>query len=160
MPITLKQYYCPTCGNQEKHSTNHYGEIYSPCRNCGGGVLYCAEDIAYQERDNQSKVWARIHFYRFNIGEKAQLQAYNALCKELKSQGRVKFDCIANNQHKYLEELSRGAVLFEVYNPDTFDNQYITAKGRLFSWYEAIYPNKKIKQGYYLYLQSQEGFED
>ena len=52
-----------------------------------------------------------------------------------------------------MEELKSGAVLFKVYNKDTFENQYITDKGRLFNWFEEVVPNKDIKVGYYLYIQ-------
>lgn len=44
--ITVKQYQCQTCKTVSKHSTNHYGEIYLNCNNCGAGeirVLECTE---------------------------------------------------------------------------------------------------------------------
>lgn len=151
MKITLKNYKCFTCFEESKHSTNHYGEIYSGCKNCGGSVLYCVESEAYQERDSLPRKWVRIHFYRFDIGESAQAEAYKALKKTLESQGRKKFKSIVS--YKYLQELMQGACLFEVWSPDTFENQYITGRGRLFNWFEAYYPNKDIKQGYYLYIQ-------
>jgi len=151
MKITIKKYHCPTCGQESNHNTNHYGEIYSGCKNCGGSVLYCIEDEGYKERDSMSQKWVRIHFYRFDIGESAQKEAYKALKKTLESQGRKKFKSIVS--YKYMEELRLGAVLFKAYNPETFDNQYITDKGRLFNWFESYVPNKDIKSGYYLYIQ-------
>lgn len=151
MPITLKKYECPTCGQESNHSTNHYGEIYSGCKNCGASVLYCVESEGYAERESMTQNWVHIYFYRFDIGEECQKQAYKALKKTLESQGRKAFKSYCT--YKYMEELKSGAVLFKVYNKDTFENQYITDKGRLFNWFEEVVPNKDIKVGYYLYIQ-------
>ncbi len=32
--ISVKPYQCTRCGREEKHSTNHWGEIYPRCGGC------------------------------------------------------------------------------------------------------------------------------
>lgn len=32
---SMKKYRCKSCGFESMHGTNHYGEIYPKCRNCG-----------------------------------------------------------------------------------------------------------------------------
>lgn len=50
--VTPKRYKCMSCGHISTHSTNHYGEIYPPCRNCAwkhpmefGQVHKCMEEV-------------------------------------------------------------------------------------------------------------------
>lgn len=50
--ITPKMYKCTDCGYESMHSTNHYGEIYPRCKNCGwkhplssGQVHICLESL-------------------------------------------------------------------------------------------------------------------
>jgi DNA-directed RNA polymerase subunit RPC12/RpoP len=51
-PYTHKRYKCTSCGHESLHGTNHYGEIYPRCRNCGwknpmelGQVHRCLEKL-------------------------------------------------------------------------------------------------------------------
>ena len=32
--MSYKKYKCTRCGHIEEHSTNHWGEIYTRCKNC------------------------------------------------------------------------------------------------------------------------------
>lgn len=34
-PYSHKQYRCTSCGHVSSHGTNHWGEIYPRCSNCG-----------------------------------------------------------------------------------------------------------------------------
>jgi len=49
---TPKKYKCTRCGHVSLHSTNHYGDIYPRCKNCGwkhsmemGQVHKCLEKL-------------------------------------------------------------------------------------------------------------------
>lgn len=33
-PVSVKLYRCTRCGREEKHSTNHWGDIYPRCEGC------------------------------------------------------------------------------------------------------------------------------
>jgi DNA-directed RNA polymerase subunit RPC12/RpoP len=33
-PYSLKEYRCTRCGRKELHGTNHWGEIYTSCKEC------------------------------------------------------------------------------------------------------------------------------
>jgi hypothetical protein len=48
---SMKPYRCTRCGNEEEHGTNHWGEIYPPCKSCQwkhpmtiGSIWECLED--------------------------------------------------------------------------------------------------------------------
>lgn len=48
-PVTgkysIKPYFCPKCGHEEEHGTNHWGEIYCACHSCGNVGLECLEPV-------------------------------------------------------------------------------------------------------------------
>ncbi len=142
--VTSKEYYCPVCGNSETHSTNHYGEIYCECRVCMNNVLYCSEgDLGEPEGE------CRVQFYRFNLEYEEDKEQYKELCKFLKETGYKKFD--TSISHRALEELSkRDGKAINLYRVNAFERQFISDIGRLHEWFEAIFPNKKLKAGYFL----------
>jgi DNA-directed RNA polymerase subunit RPC12/RpoP len=50
--VSSKRYKCTSCGYESMHSTNHYGDIYPRCTNCGwkhpmefGQVHKCLEPV-------------------------------------------------------------------------------------------------------------------
>jgi hypothetical protein len=153
MPITLKQYYCPTCGNQENHSTNHYGEIYCNCRKCGNSPLYCSE---VNSHEGLPFLNATIHFYSFDIGTEEGARGYSELSRYLNQDLDYKGKKFAVlTQYKEWQAVkSHDGESIKLYNPDQFDNQFVSNIGRVFYWKEAVYPNRDIKDGYYLVIDN------
>lgn len=144
----IREYKCPVCGNIEKHGTNHFGEIYCPCKKCKNSVLYCNEPEALEAREQRKQDKAVLTYYRFDISQPVQATQYKALCSQLQAQGLTKWDFVGLDRMTEMEQHNGKEVT--IYDKDTFDNQYISDIGRLFNWKEQIYPNKKIKNGYYL----------
>lgn len=145
--ISAKTYVCGLCGDESQHSTNHFGEIYTPCKKCGNGSLFCK---GYEPTGLETK----INVYRFDISDKEQAAQYSQLKKELKAKGLKLFDAISGAKWDYFDKL-RAAESAKISFDYVFDNQWNTNLGRLFDWYEEIYPNKKIKQGYWLSLTNE-----
>jgi hypothetical protein len=142
--ITVKNYYCPACGNKEKHSTNHFGEIYSSCKKCKNTVLYC-KDIEREKPESECK----IVFYKFCLEDTEQKNQYKQLKKALTAKGYKMFNALTT--HSAFEALRQhNDETIGLYNVKQFDNQIVSTIGRVFYWYEAIWSNKKIKSGYYL----------
>ena len=156
MAITTKKYYCPVCENEENHSTNHYGEIYTRCRACGNSPMYCAENMEVRIPDAKAK----IVFYRFNLNDydenhKQNRIEYKTLCEKLSKKygGSTTFSCRFDvfMEHKGIKALEQhDQKIVDVYNRSQFESQYVTSLGRLHNWLEVIFPNKRIKVGYYL----------
>ena len=145
MKIIKKMYFCPVCGYEDDKSTNHYGEIYSGCKNCKNVVLYCKE----RECNKIPESKCRIIFYHFDLNKEGQEREYNKLEEELFKKGYNKFDTLDEySAYKALKEYNNKTT--NIYNIKQFDNQYISDIGRIFNWYEYIWDNKKIKDGYYL----------
>ena len=49
--VSTKRYECVHCAHESQISTNHWGEVYSPCRNCSwkrpgqGNIHKCLEPL-------------------------------------------------------------------------------------------------------------------
>jgi len=146
MKISNKVYYCPVCGNEENHSTNHYGEIYTSCRKCSNTGLYCKENPP----TNHDKT-AQIVFYRFNLDNSEGVE-YTNLIREITKRGFSKFSCLI--EWKTIQALkTHDRETVYLYNSTQFDNQYVSNIGRIFNWFEAAYPNRDIREGYYLIFE-------
>lgn len=88
-----------------------------------------------------------IHYYRFDISDPKQADACNALHAELRATpGRGSF--MNALCHEYNDGAGSEEVTLETKH--LFDNQWNTPERRVFDWYEAIFPNRSIKQGHYL----------
>jgi uncharacterized Zn finger protein len=148
MPITNKVYYCPLCGSREDHSTNHIGEIYCHCRNCGNNPLYC-EEMDYSKFEYTEAI---LHYYRFSINESRQLNQYNTLKEYLRDNLKYKiFDVIELNAHQIMQGIMlRDSETIKLYKPFHWPDQFVSNIGRVHKWKEVIYPNKNVKEGYYL----------
>ena len=89
----------------------------------------------------------KIHTYRFDLDKPADVQAYEELRQRL-SDGRHFFNVLAipgKEEHK----VNAGEITLET--AFIFSDQWNSAEqGRVFDWYEGIYPNKRIKAGHYL----------
>lgn len=100
-----------------------------------------------------------LHYYRFDVSNEIEKQEYKKLSAKLKSEGLTLFDSISPNHSEYYKKLIAplDGKAIELETEYLFNNQWNTAptetsdKGlRVFDWSEAIYPNKKIKEGMYL----------
>lgn len=94
----------------------------------------------------------KLHHYRFDISKEGQARAYDELCERLRSTpGRGRWLHVLGQSH---DPTPHGTVeIVELDASYLFDNQWNTKdpdNRRLFDWYEAIWPNKNIKQGHYL----------
>lgn len=142
---TTKTYICGLCGTESQHFTNHTGTIYTPCKNCGNGSLYCK---GYEPAGGIETV---INFYSFDIRNSDEKKEYEYLVKKLKKSGLKIFNVIDTHKYGYFDMLiAKGKCYID---PSyVFGNQWNTNLGRLMDWYEGIYLNKKLKRGYYLTL--------
>lgn len=110
--------------------------------------MFCAE---VNHLENEPFITAIIHFYRFSFDEENQYDFYKNLCTSLGENGYTLFDAISLNGYKAMQEFKKhDGETIKLYNPETWDNQYTSDLGRVFKWYEEIYPNKRVKEGYYL----------
>lgn len=100
-----------------------------------------------------------LHYYRFNLDNDNEKTEYKDLCQSLKTKGLKLFDSISSDHSKFYKELilplNNTVITLECEH--LFNNQWNTAKTetsdkglRVFDWSEAIYPNKRIKEGMYL----------
>jgi hypothetical protein len=154
MPITKKQYRCPTCGNLEMHYTNHFGEIYCHCKKCGAAVLYCNESVAIEAFSRRQISQVTVHWYYIRLPEKYGESVdpfinYRALKKSLTDLGFKKFEVVVSYSYKVALKAHVDEKIL-VYDRNTFPDQYITSVGRLHNWQEFPYENVPIKEGYWL----------
>lgn len=94
----------------------------------------------------KTKINLKINKYRLDISKENEAKQYEdikAICKELKYK---LFDVINPTKH-YLKDLPLEGLVDTEF---LFENQYSLENHRIHDWYEAIYPNKSIKEGYYL----------
>lgn len=90
----------------------------------------------------------KIHTYKFDVGNPEEKKQYLALRERLQSDGRDFFNVLAMPGK---DRLTFDSPDIELETSCLFSNQWNTACGkRVFDWYEAIYPNRKIKEGHYL----------
>ena len=144
MKITRKTYYCPVCKDESDHQTNHNGEIYPRCKKCGAGVLYLKGQTLGKPEATKT-----LKFYRFDIGINQEYQEYQELKTKLKGLGYKIFSCI--EEFAYMKAIEKyHNTKINLFNINQFDNQFVSDIGRVFYWKEAYYPNKDIKEGYYL----------
>lgn len=151
MNISNKQYQCPVCGNMETHQTNHFMEIYCHCTKCDNGTLYCVELEGVALLNAREKTTAVIRFYRYDTSfgnEKSRYTEFKRW-RSAVSVGTQLFSVLtAFKTMEALKKHNNETVI--VYDQKLFTGQYITSIGRLHDWYEAVYQNTKIKEGYYL----------
>jgi hypothetical protein len=129
--ISEKIYFCPLCGHEEKHNTNHYGEIYTVCPNCKSIGLYCK---------GVTRLVVAIGFFTFyefrNLDEdKDQIEAYkqfvhfNRMCGVSKNIFQEQRSSIAINIYR-----EHAGTEIDVYEIMRGSNQYSTKIGRLHSY--------------------------
>jgi DNA-directed RNA polymerase subunit RPC12/RpoP len=146
MKITTKTYICLACGNTELHATNHEEEIYCRCKKCGNLGLHPESKLNIFDESNDVAVF---HYYKFDVNIIEEQNKYYDLCDFLDEKNYKKFRTYYQFNHTELWQQWDNKEI-KIINPQQFANQYITNKGRLHQWSEAIWDNKKIKEGYYL----------
>jgi hypothetical protein len=156
--IARKKYKCSVCEAVTEHQTNHFGEIYCPCPMCGStNPLQCVEPEAIQAKADIKYVAVKITPYYFDVSGKENAKLYENLCENLQFKGLKMFRCISLTPHEaraaFYKKITELGEVHLALNWIT-ENQWSTQEGfRVFDWREEIYPNKKIKEGYYLDVQ-------
>lgn len=152
--ISKKRYFCTLCKTEVFKETNHYNEIYSPCKKCKNDILICIEDIAINERksleNSNDFLFKRIHFYSYNLEVEKEYNEYNKLIQHLTGKKYKVFSSLDCNSLKWEYFKKLDCTNLKIYKPNTFKNQYIGEGLRLHDWYERITFNNKLKIGYYL----------
>lgn len=149
MPITTKRYQCPVCNYIDNISTNHFGEIYSSCRKCGATQpLKCIEPEA---NENRPIVITTLHHYYFHLEDEKEKIEYHKLVESLIETRKI-FTALIREPYKTFQKFKEyDGKKVHLYSDWVTDNQWSSEEGlRIFDWEEAIYPNKRIKEGYYL----------
>lgn len=142
--VTKKEYYCPVCGEKRGIETNHSGEVYSGCSKCGNRVMYCSEgDNNFPDGE------ATIRFYWFDVSKKEEKQSCFELKEKLEGMGYKVFN--THNAYKSFDAMKKhdGEVI-KLRDIEQFDNQIVSSIGRVFYWFENMWPNEDIESGYYL----------
>lgn len=157
--VTKKMYFCPICGREEYKETNHFGDGVGSCRKgCGCNTLFCGESEANEARKQYAAKSVFIHPYYLRTDDYEENEQYKAIRAKLEAAGTPVWEeqivwaepdnkphCRAVNHY-----LSDGSIiLVKVWNND-WNHQFITNKGRMWTWHETSYPNPRIKEGYYL----------
>lgn len=154
--MPTKKYQCPVCKEVVNHSTNHFGEIYTPCKKCKSSILYCIEPEALTELRKRNINKVVFHYYRFDVDNVTEKEKYSKLKEALEEKGYKLWETLSGIPiESWMRELVRyDKEIVNVYDKDTFDNQFISDIGRLHYWCEMKYPNKRIKNGYYIEFQN------
>lgn len=162
MQYESRAYMCPICEHRYKVGTNHIGEIYSLCPKCHTtNPQMCVEPEALAQRETVPTAAAAVHYYRFDTRWPGGAILYHQLVRELKEKFEEKiFKQTApipahGSLIKTVRQLGAYApnhvFQVELMLHFTPGGQWITSTGlRLHDWHEFMYPNKDIKEGYYL----------
>src|SRR5574343_1459067 len=109
-------------------------------------------NIQNQNQNQLTPIKTTLVAYRFDISEEPQKTEYSKLCEHLKELGLTskKHACIAdkNPNLETREVLLSTKFLFS--NQWNEENSAEQTGRLLFDWCEPIFPNKNIKEGYYL----------
>lgn len=163
MKITTKEYICPACGELSQNSTNHFGEIYVSCKKCNSTVLYCNEKEGKKNLEQKKDAEAIIHFYYFDLsqdewnnGDEQKIE-YTKILNKMKKENRKLFSSpssfvIKKTLNKIFNRHSKQNIKVSIYDVNHFEEQYVSSVGRIHSWFETVYPNRNIKEGYYVEL--------
>jgi hypothetical protein len=146
LKIASRKYFCPTCGNEEMHSTNHQGEIYCHCKKCHSSPLYCAEIDAHAGLPFRTAV---LHCYRFYLENEDERQAYHALRAQLEG---VHCHEVLMLGGEFAAESKHDGKTVKLFNPETWPDQFVSDIGRLHRWKQYVVENPRVKMGYWLEL--------
>ena len=108
---------------------------------------------------NPETIKTVLHYYHFDISKEDEVNEYKKLCKNLESTNLVKFAGIGNDDYQHYKKhiIPIDGKTIHLETKHLFNNQWNTAPTdtsehglRVFDWDECIFPNKDIKQGYWL----------
>lgn len=91
-------------------------------------------------------ITTELHTYRFNIEDDTQRAEYEALCERLEQDRK----CSRGHASSRSPSSALQAGLVELEIKHLFADQWTSTTHQLYDWYEAIYPNECVKDGYYL----------
>lgn len=154
--ISYKKYKCTVCGHEEEIQTNHYGDVYSACKDCGdSSSMACNEPEAIEYRKHRPQTTAIMVCYYYDLEIDAQRHQYEELVEELKKYGYgspspTRYNYHGKGHKHSVCRLGHHLQPVTIYDPNQFYRQYVTDKGRLYPWAEYEFPNKRLAQGYFL----------
>jgi len=147
MKYMEREYYCPVCGNVQLIGTNHEGTVYSGCKVCNNSEMYCKNGVKKEVVSQYV-----IHPYYLNTDKEDEKKEYLELVKKLKKEGYEKWESVHDTRRdKWINLLlHNGVETLDIFYSFDGEVQHLGNRGRVFNWYECIYPNSRIKKGYYL----------
>jgi hypothetical protein len=151
--ITKKKYACPTCGWKYTTETNHFGEIYRHCSQCDSSVLYCLEPEAKELLVGRQVEEALLAYYYYDLTQPEDAKRYDLVldyARDEKLNKWERFQNIGCRVSHFFKAIRASTRVVNVYDRIQFNDQFVTSLGRLHKWDEAVYPNKNIKEGYFL----------
>jgi len=148
---TVKNYYCAVCRAEYPHSTNHYGQIYISCKNCGNGSLECKDMDPEDTGEPVRTLPVNIHHFRLNIENPEESLQFEEIKADMKARGQKCFEVTEIKYSKYWD-IFKSRARVHIRTEHVFENQWNSDLGRVHDFYLSVYPNKKIKNGYYLDL--------
>jgi len=93
----------------------------------------------------------RIHYYSFNIKKPEEKEAYEKMCAELRqTPGRGEWLNTLVTAPYSRPGKGNAVEEIELETDCLFQNQWNSNIGRVFDWYEGIFPNRSIKEGHWL----------
>lgn len=157
MKIAKREYYCPMCKQKEMVSTNHQGEIYSPCKGCGSCVRYCAEIDSFAGLPYRTATFRAYRLFlegSYLVPAREQRMHYTDLTRHLTGKGYTVFKVLMTHAGSEVEKTYDGETV-RLYHFDQWTDQFVSNIGRLHYWKEYVFPNKNIKAGYYLEIHDE-----
>jgi hypothetical protein len=93
----------------------------------------------------------QIETYRFDTSKQDDKIKYEMLVTQLKARGLKLLDYIQDPRTYHTTDKHIESGIYHVETKHLFNNQYNTEEGfRVFEWSEPIFPNRHIKEGYYI----------
>lgn len=149
---------CPVCETEYMNGLNHEGSFWVECKNCHfWGQQICVTPAALAYIEQCPKIVTQLTGYYLDISKAEDARFYKQILKSL--EGRPKFEVTGpepwrkNMIRKFREENRNSVTLMANFAPG---GQWNTVEGyRIHDWHEHIFPNKKIKEGYFLNISQE-----
>jgi len=165
MSMSNKPYKCADCGVEFETDTNHHKSTWNNCKVCrnqNSRSLCMTEEGSILREEGRTTITTQIVCYRYDVCRPDHRVAHELVLDTL-AEMRTKLGgvlkCQANSTKllvgKYgIEKCGETTTSDIELNTDyLYDNQWLTPDGpRVFDSHEVIYPNKDIKEGYYLVI--------
>lgn len=147
MGFSRKQYRCPTCEKNQTIVTDHFRYLTQTCSYCGGPILMCVEPQSEDLSPDRHFVDIHIIHYAFNLTKPKDGTAYSRLVGKLESRGYQK--AVTAVSAIYMRALTHHQSA-KLYIDEVHETSWISSVGKLSNWFEAAFPVRHIKTGYYL----------